>query len=305
VPGNFESRRYRRGGENADDYARGARQWSAPRGNRGGNDFINIFPHNQYCRKYGGKHDDLAPLRRQPVPQRAAHTMGVQCHPHVSRLTIEDYVNPRYILNPLWLWDCDRPVNASAAYLFTTAERAREMRQRRLCAQSLTAQLQAAHHTGRFGRDRGLDRPRRQQNVRGCRAWAQGRRYIQSLRRLCTQGAVLHGGPLVARRQTRRCLRILRGRYRVKGLHPYGHVHRQHKAAPRRGWRTPGQGSGRDGTGGIDHAKQWRLDHVRQIPELTASDTGDHRRAASGAVGSMPHLLPTSRHAPQTQGRQL
>ncbi len=36
----------------------------------------------------------------------------------------------RYILNPLRLWDCDRPVNASAAYLFTTAERARDMRQK-------------------------------------------------------------------------------------------------------------------------------------------------------------------------------
>jgi hypothetical protein len=31
---------------------------------------------------------------------------------------------------------------------------------------------------------------------------------------------------------------------------------------------------------GIHHAKQWRLDHVRQIPELTACDTGDHRLAA-------------------------
>ena len=41
----------------------------------------------------------------------------------------EDYVNSRYILNPLRLWDCDRPVNASAAYLFATAERARDMRQ--------------------------------------------------------------------------------------------------------------------------------------------------------------------------------
>jgi len=47
----------------------------------------------------------------------------------VPQLTIEDYVNSRYILNPLRLWDCDRPVNASAAYLFTTAERARDMRQ--------------------------------------------------------------------------------------------------------------------------------------------------------------------------------
>ena len=48
--GNLEGR-YRRGGENADDYARGPRQWTAPWGNHGGNDFINIFPHGQYCLK--------------------------------------------------------------------------------------------------------------------------------------------------------------------------------------------------------------------------------------------------------------
>ena len=98
----------------------------------------------------------------------------------------------------------------------------------------------------------------------------------------------------MARRQTRRCFRVLRGRYQGRGTapvllkrrqfgeraHPYGHVHRQHGAAPRHGWRTAGQGSGRDGAGGIHHAKQRRLDHVRQIPELTAGDTGDHRLAA-------------------------
>src|SRR5262249_12214436 len=42
--GNLEGR-YRRGGAHADDYARGARQWTAPCGNHGGHDFINIFPH--------------------------------------------------------------------------------------------------------------------------------------------------------------------------------------------------------------------------------------------------------------------
>jgi hypothetical protein len=47
----------------------------------------------------------------------------------VPQLTIEDYVNSRYVLNPLTLWDCDRPVNASTAYLFTTVECARDMRQ--------------------------------------------------------------------------------------------------------------------------------------------------------------------------------
>jgi hypothetical protein len=43
------------------------------------------------------------------------------------------------------------------------------------------------------------------------------------------------------------------------------------------GWSAAGQSSGRYCAGGIHHAKQWRLDHVRQIPELTACDTGDHR----------------------------
>ena len=47
----------------------------------------------------------------------------------VPQLTVEDYVTSRYILKPLRIRDCDRPVQASAAYLFTTAERARNMRQ--------------------------------------------------------------------------------------------------------------------------------------------------------------------------------
>src|SRR5271155_5682253 len=56
---------------------------------------------------------------------------------------------------------------------------------------------------------------------------------------------------------------------------------------PRHGWRTAGQGSGRDGAGGIHHAKQWRLDHVRQTLKLTACDTGDHRLAAI-TLGARP-----------------
>ena len=61
----------------------------------------------------------------------AATTRGRAGSPadRLKRRTVGDYVNSRYVLNPLRLWDCDRPVNASAAYLFTTAERARDMRQ--------------------------------------------------------------------------------------------------------------------------------------------------------------------------------
>ena len=126
--GNLEGR-YRRGGENAEDYAGGARQWTVPWGNHGGNDFINIFPHEQYCRKYGGTHDDLAPFVLNQHRNGLLTPWGYNATHGLEQLTLEDYLTSRFILKPLRLWDCDRPVNASAAYLFTTAERARDLKQ--------------------------------------------------------------------------------------------------------------------------------------------------------------------------------
>lgn len=45
-------------------------------------------------------------------------------------LTEEDYLNARWISKPANLFDCDIPIMASAAYLFTTAERAKDMKQK-------------------------------------------------------------------------------------------------------------------------------------------------------------------------------
>ena len=126
--GNLEGR-YRRGGENAEDYAKGGRQWTVPWGNHGGNDFINAFPHAEYCIKYGGTHDDLAPFVVNQNRNGLLTPWGYNATHGIEQLTVEDYVSSRYILKPLRLWDCDRPVNASGAYLFTTAERARDMKQ--------------------------------------------------------------------------------------------------------------------------------------------------------------------------------
>ena len=125
--GNLEGR-YRRGGENSEDYARGARQWTVPWGNHGGNDFINIFPHNQYCLKYGGTHDDVFPFVQNQHRNGLMTPWGFNANNGIDMITREDYVSSRYILNPLRIWDCDRPVNTSTAYLFTTAERAKAMK---------------------------------------------------------------------------------------------------------------------------------------------------------------------------------
>ena len=121
--------RYRRGGPNASDFAEGGNQWTAPWGNHGGNDFINIFPHQQYCRKYGGEHDDVAPFVINQHRNGLLTPWGFNYQNNIPQLTHDDYVSSRYILRPLRLRDCDRPVNAAGAYLFTTAERARDAKQ--------------------------------------------------------------------------------------------------------------------------------------------------------------------------------
>jgi acetyl-CoA acetyltransferase len=100
-----------------------------PWGNHGGNDFINTFPHNQYCLKYGGHHDDLAPFVINQHKNGMLTPWGFNATHGIEPITVEDYKTSRFILNPLRIWDCDRPVQASTAYLFTTADRAKDMRQ--------------------------------------------------------------------------------------------------------------------------------------------------------------------------------
>lgn len=47
-----------------------------------------------------------------------------------DELTIDDYLSSRMIVDPLRVYDCDYPVNGSVATVITTAERARDLRQR-------------------------------------------------------------------------------------------------------------------------------------------------------------------------------
>ena len=47
-----------------------------------------------------------------------------------EEITREDYINARWIVKPLNLFDMDIPIMGTAAYLFTTAERAQDMAQK-------------------------------------------------------------------------------------------------------------------------------------------------------------------------------
>ena len=170
--GNLEGR-YRRGGENADDYARGARQWTVPWGNHGGNDFINTFPHNQYCLKYGGHHDDLAPFVINQHKNGMLTPWGFNATHGIEPITVEDY--KELALHPQSAADLGlRPPGAGidGVPLHHGGSREGHAAAAGLRAEPFAAQLQAAQHAGGPGRDRDVDRSRGGSGCTRAPGWA-------------------------------------------------------------------------------------------------------------------------------------
>ena len=129
--------RYRQGGEFDNAHVSGNRQWAQPWGDYQGLMTSTNVPIQQYCERYGVTWDEL--LSHFVINQ---HRNGLLKNPDEyegwsyyyqygpSQLTTEDYVNSRHIYYPLKIWDCDRPVNSVGAFVFATAERAMDMRQK-------------------------------------------------------------------------------------------------------------------------------------------------------------------------------
>ena len=92
--------------------------------------FNNLVIFQQYCQKYGKSHDGLAPLCLNLRRNGLMTPWGYYAMHEPHQLTMEDYMNGRLIEEPLVIFDCDRPVNTCAAFIFTTAERAKDLRQK-------------------------------------------------------------------------------------------------------------------------------------------------------------------------------
>ena len=74
--------------------------------------------------EFGWTEEDFG---RQMVAQRHFASLNPQAL-HRDPITLDDYMAARYICKPARLLDCDYPVDASGAVIFTTAERARDLR---------------------------------------------------------------------------------------------------------------------------------------------------------------------------------
>ena len=110
------------------DTAPGPSQWTNPWG-------WQLIPQiafgfDQYCRKYGSNHDRMAPF---VVNQRRNGLMFPEGYYFQNRpdgLTVEDYLTSRWICKPMNINDCDMPIQTAGAYVFTTAERAKDLKQK-------------------------------------------------------------------------------------------------------------------------------------------------------------------------------
>ena len=83
------------------------------------------FAYQRYMELYGAKREDMASL---VTSQRAYANKNEKAFFHDTPMTREDYMNARMISDPMCLFDCDIPVEGAAALVLTTAERAKELR---------------------------------------------------------------------------------------------------------------------------------------------------------------------------------
>jgi acetyl-CoA acetyltransferase len=88
------------------------------------------FGFESYCRKYGKTHEGMAPYVVNQHRNGMMNPEGFYYQHRPEPFTTEDYLAGRWLQWPLNIWDADLPIQTAVAYLFTTAERAKDMKQK-------------------------------------------------------------------------------------------------------------------------------------------------------------------------------
>jgi acetyl-CoA acetyltransferase len=103
--------------------ARGVTQWTAPQGYWGPLSMI-ALPFNEYLRRYGASRESMADV---VVEARANGARIPWSYWRDRPLARDEYLSSRVISDPVCMYDCDIPVDGVAAFVLTTAERARDL----------------------------------------------------------------------------------------------------------------------------------------------------------------------------------
>jgi acetyl-CoA acetyltransferase len=100
----------------------GPSQFSLPYGLGGGGGQFALGL-KRYQHEYGGSREQLFNVVK--AARRHAH-LNPRAYWRDRELTLEEYLNSRWIYEPLCLFDCDLPLNAAGAVVLTTADRAKD-----------------------------------------------------------------------------------------------------------------------------------------------------------------------------------
>ena len=103
--------------------ARGGQQWTAPQGFFGPVAMI-ALAYNEYLQRFGAEREAMAMVVEEA---RKNGSRIPWSHWYEKPLTAEDYLAAPMINDPICRFDCDIPVDGVAAFVFTSAERARDL----------------------------------------------------------------------------------------------------------------------------------------------------------------------------------
>ena len=120
--------RYYHGGANAEETISGSQKWSNTWGMAASYGTAQQF--ERYCWKYGKNHDMMAPFVVNSKRNGLLFPEGYWAQHQPQPITTQDYLAARWIAKPANLYDNDIPIHAASAYLFTTADRAKDMKQK-------------------------------------------------------------------------------------------------------------------------------------------------------------------------------
>lgn len=84
----------------------------------------------EYCDKYGKSHDMMAPFVVESRRNGLMNPDGFYSQHRPEMITAEDYLQGRWIAKPANIYDNDLPIQTALAVVFTTAERAKDHKQK-------------------------------------------------------------------------------------------------------------------------------------------------------------------------------
>ncbi len=103
--------------------ARGLQQWTAPQGFFGPLAMI-ALPYNEYLQRFGAKRESMAAVAVEARKNGARIPWSFW---HDRPLSVDEYLSAPPLFDPVCRYDCDIPVDGVAAFVLTSADRAKDL----------------------------------------------------------------------------------------------------------------------------------------------------------------------------------